>query len=75
QIEQNLLQISPQNLKTIAKFVEFIKQQENEQNIHPLLSEAIAYKPASGQSVLRHASQWVGDDLEDCLDFVNQTKS
>lgn len=75
QIEQNLLQISPQNLKTIAKFVEFIKQQENDQNIHPLLSETIAYKPASGQSVLRHASQWVGDDLEDCLDFVNQTKS
>ncbi|MFM6455560.1 MAG: hypothetical protein ACKPH7_27570, partial [Planktothrix sp.] len=55
QIEQNLLQISPQNLKTIAKFVEFIKQQENDQNIHPLLSETIAYKPASGQSVLRHA--------------------
>ncbi|MFM6357819.1 MAG: hypothetical protein ACKPH7_00995, partial [Planktothrix sp.] len=63
------------NLKTIAKFVEFIKQQENDQNIHPLLSETIAYKPASGQSVLRHAGQWVGDDLEDCLNLVNQTKS
>jgi|SanBayMetagenome_1026888.scaffolds.fasta_scaffold10879_3 hypothetical protein len=74
QIEQNLLQISPKNLKTIAQFVEFIKQQENSPNIDPLLPETIAYKPASGQSLLRHAGQWVGDDLEDCLDFVNQTR-
>lgn len=65
QIEQNLLQISPTNLKTIAKFVEFIKQQENSQNIPTPLPETIAYKPASGQSVLRHAGQWVGDDLQE----------
>ncbi|VXD25324.1 hypothetical protein [Planktothrix paucivesiculata] len=73
-IEQNLLQISADNLKIIAEFVEFIKQKENPENINYPLPENISYKPASGQSVLRHAGQWVGDDLQDCLDLVNQTR-
>ena len=71
QIEQNLSKISPDHLKIIAEFVEFLKdKQEKTQST----SEAIAYKPASGRSLLRHAGTWLGDDLEDCLELVDSTR-
>jgi hypothetical protein len=51
--------------------VEFIKdKQERTQST----SEAITYKPASGRSILRHAGSWVGNDLEDCLQLVYETR-
>lgn len=71
QIEKNLSEISPDNLKIIAEFVEFIKGKQ--ENIKPT-QEATTYKPASGRSLLRHAGTWVGDDLEDCLQLVYETR-
>ena len=71
QIEQNLSEISPDNLKIIAEFVEFIK---DKQERIQLTSSSITYKPASGRSILRHAGTWVGDDLEDCLQLVYLTR-
>lgn len=32
-------------------------------------------RPASGRSLLRHAGTWSGDDLEDCLKMVYETRS
>ena len=72
QIERSLSEISPDNLKVIAEFVEFIKQRQ--EAIQPNSSGTIAYKPASGRSILRHAGAWVGDDLEDCLRLVYETR-
>jgi hypothetical protein len=33
------------------------------------------YRPASGRSLLRHAGTWAGDDFEDCLRLVYETRS
>lgn len=33
------------------------------------------FRPASGRSLLRHAGTWSGDDLEDCLKMVYETRS
>ena len=68
QIEKNLVEISPDNLKIIANFVEFIK--EKQETTQPNSSVKVAYKPASRRSILSHAVAWVGDDLEDCLELV-----
>ena len=32
------------------------------------------FRPASGRSLLRHAGTWSGDDLEDCLKMVYETR-
>ncbi|KOR35714.1 MULTISPECIES: hypothetical protein [Planktothricoides] len=32
------------------------------------------FRPASGRSFLRHAGTWSGDDLEDCLKMVYETR-
>lgn len=70
-IEKNLSEMSSDSLKVIAEFVEFIK---NKQEKTKPASETITYKPASGRSILRHAGTWVGDDLEDCLQLVYETR-
>lgn len=64
-INENLGEISPENLKVIAEFIEFIKSKQ-ELN----LGESINYRPASGRSILRHGGQWKGEDLEDCLQLM-----
>jgi len=33
-----------------------------------------SFRPASGLSLLRHAGTWAGDDLEDCLRLVYETR-
>ena len=32
------------------------------------------HRKGSGQSVLRHAGQWVGDDLKECLQSVYDSR-
>jgi hypothetical protein len=39
------------------------------------LEPALPYQPASGRSILRHAGKWQGDDFEECLQRVRQTRS
>lgn len=68
-ITQQLSSISYDNLKVIAEFVQFIQDKQETQ-----LSESINYRPASGRSILRHAGKWKGDDLEDCLKLMYETK-
>lgn len=31
--------------------------------------------PSSGRSLLRHAGTWAGDDFEECLQLVDDTRS
>jgi hypothetical protein len=69
QIEKNLSEMSSENLKVVAEFVEFIKQKQETNS-----SKTINYRPASGRSILRHAGKWVGDDLEECLQSVYKTR-
>ena len=69
QIENDLSQISANNLQVIAEFVEFIKKKQETTQI-----SSTVYKPASERSILRHAGTWVGDDLEDCLQLMLETR-
>jgi len=69
QISQELSTISPDNLRIIAEFVQFLKQKQQTN-----LSEPINYKPALGRSILRHGGKWEGDDLEDCLKLMYKTR-
>jgi len=71
QIEQNISQLSAENLQVIAELVELMKKKQETAQI---TSEATVYQPASGRSILRHAGTWVGDDLEDCLQFMSETR-
>ncbi len=32
------------------------------------------FRPASGRSLLSHAGTWSGDDLEDCLKMIYETR-
>lgn len=36
--------------------------------------EKITYRPASGRSILRHAGTWQGDDYEECLQSVYNSR-
>ncbi len=72
QIEKNLSDVSPDNLEIIADFVEFIK--DKQETIQPNSLAAIAYKPASGHSILRRTGVWVGDHLEDSVQLVYKTR-
>lgn len=33
------------------------------------------FRPASGRSLLRHAGTWAGDDFEECLQMVYDTRA
>ena len=33
-----------------------------------------SFRPASGKSLLRHAGTWAGDDFEECLQLVYDTR-
>jgi hypothetical protein len=69
QITQELLTINDDNLKIIAEFVQFIKHKQEKD-----LSKPINYRPASGRSILDEAITWEGDDLEDCLKLMYETR-
>jgi len=69
QITEELSTINPDNLKIIAEFVQFIKHKQEKD-----LSESINYRPASGRSILNNSIKWQGDDLEDCLNLMYETK-
>ncbi len=69
QINQELSKISPDNLKIIAEFVQFIKDKQEINSSKPS-----NYRPPSGRSILRHGDTWEGDDLEQCLQLMYETR-
>ncbi|MGC9503821.1 hypothetical protein [Baaleninema sp.] len=40
----------------------------------PSTEHPSSFRPASGRSLLRHAGTWAGDDFEDCLQRVYETR-
>lgn len=46
---------------------------------HPTQSQSsekdLLFRPASGRSLLRHAGTWAGNDFEECLESVYETRS
>ncbi|MDT9277729.1 MULTISPECIES: hypothetical protein [Limnospira] len=40
----------------------------------PSPDNSAPFRPAGDRSLLRHAGTWSGDDLEDCLNMVYETR-
>lgn len=40
----------------------------------PSPTSSLRFRSGSGRSFLRHAGTWSGDDLEDCLNMVYETR-
>jgi hypothetical protein len=52
-----------------------LASEETLQQTLVFLKQRLALRPASGRSVLRHAGTWQGDDFEDCLQAVYDSRS
>ena len=66
-IKQELLAaIDLASEETLQQTLVFLKQR---------LQSLPTLRPASGRSLLRHAGTWQGDDFEDCLQSVYDSRS
>jgi hypothetical protein len=57
----------------VLDFASFIKTKRES-----ILTDRVTdlpYRPASGHSILRHIGTWQGDDFEECLQMVYDTRS
>jgi Protein of unknown function (DUF2281) len=62
-------------LEEVLDFASFIKAKQSKKLASLELQAKLTYRPASGRSILRHAGTWQGDDLEECLQMVYDTRS
>lgn len=53
------------------KFPAFLKEIQPE----PSPEAVPLFRRSSGRSLLKHAGTWVGDDIEECLQLVSNTRS
>ena len=77
------IESSPDSLlEATLDFLRFLKtKQEADKGDTQRLPESnstensqLAYRPASGRSILRHARTWEGDDFQECLQLVYATR-
>lgn len=73
-IESQLNQLSPERLAQVSEFLDSIQSAEP-------LEPSSWRKPSpikrgkTAKDLLKFAQTWQGDDLEDCLNFVQETRS
>lgn len=73
-IERKLDQLSPEKLALVSDFIDSIDSAS-------FINLSLAHKLSpikrgkTTQDLLKFAATWQGDDLEDCLDFVRETRS
>mgnify|MGYP006278982631 FL=1 len=65
-IEENLSKLSSERLRLVADFITFLVQQETQEESQSQTVEG---------SLLSHTGTWEGDDFEDCLQTVYETRS
>ncbi|MBW4600834.1 MAG: DUF2281 domain-containing protein [Calothrix sp. FI2-JRJ7] len=51
-----------------------VKSTQSNDSTQASNEEKITYVPASGRSILRHAGTWQGDDYEECLQSVYNSR-
>ncbi|MEO0350548.1 MAG: hypothetical protein AAF282_10935 [Cyanobacteria bacterium P01_A01_bin.15] len=69
-INQYLDQLSGERLRLVADFINFLVQQERQGQ--PSDDD---FRPAENSSLLENTDIWAGDDFEDCLQTVYETRS
>ena len=78
------IELVPENLlPEILNFLLFLKtkqdtepttQTPSQENSTSTEASLESYRPASGRSILRHAGTWAGDDFQECLQMVYDTR-
>ncbi|MBX2862537.1 MAG: hypothetical protein KTR27_03210 [Leptolyngbyaceae cyanobacterium MAG.088] len=70
-INQYLDQLSGERLRLVADFINFLVHQEQQEPP----SDDDDFRPAANDSLLENTETWAGDDFEDCLQTVYETRS
>jgi len=67
---------TPEELLGVAlEFLIFLKSRNSSESIVKQSPSTLPYRPASGKSLVDYQGGWEGDDLEDCLQMVRDTRS
>jgi hypothetical protein len=84
QLRQEIEQTPDEILAIALEFMLFLKSRSSDsQIIKPTNEEleqfnktsSLPYRPASGKSLLDYQGGWVGDDFEECLQLVYDSRS
>jgi hypothetical protein len=73
QLRQEIESLPDALVAVTLDFIQFIKN-KHQRELSTIPTE-LSYRPASGRSLLEHAGTWQGDDFEDCLHLVYETRS
>ena len=73
-IETQLDQLTPERLKLVSKFLDSIETVESK-NSTSLRKLAPIKRGKKAQDLLRHTGKWQGEDIEECLNNVRETRS
>ncbi len=72
-INSQLDRLSPDRLALVSSFLDSIQSATPDSPTRRKLSPIKRGKQA--KDLLKHPKNWQGDDLEDCLNFVRETRS
>lgn len=84
QLRQEIEQTPDEILAITLEFLLFLKSRPSGSSTRKLTAEELAqfneasslpYRPASGKSLLDYQGSWAGDDFEECLQLVYDTRS
>ena len=73
-IDHQLNSLSPQWLVLISNFLDSIQTLAQKEKT-PNIPSTVIKRNKNAQDLLKYANTWQGNDLEDCLDFVIETRS
>jgi hypothetical protein len=73
-IEQQISQLPPEQLSLVSDFLDSI-QEKSTVNQRPLRRISPIKRGKKAGDLLHHTGTWHGDDLEDCLRLVEETRS
>lgn len=73
-IEQQLAQLPPEQLSLVSEFLDSL-QDKGSISHRPLRRLSPIKRESKAVDLLEFAGTWQGDDLEECLRFVYETRS
>ncbi|MBW4633440.1 MAG: hypothetical protein KME30_16545 [Iphinoe sp. HA4291-MV1] len=76
-IEQQLAQLPPEQLSLVSDFLDSLQSKSTKSIIsqRPLRRLAPIKRGTKAGELLKFAGSWQGNDLEDCLRLVKETRS
>ncbi len=73
-IETQLDQLTPERLKLVSNFLDSIQTVEPKDSTS-LRKLAPIKRGKKAQDLLKHTGKWQGEDIEECLNDVRETRS